>query len=441
MINNPSFDIQQFIDRQHLGAFHWVVFFLSFSVLFADGFDTAAVGYIAPILITEWGIEKSALGPVLSAALFGLVIGAVAAGPMADRVGRKAVIVFFTAFFGVASLATALSTNLEMLTVLRFITGLGLGAAMPNAITLASEYVPVARRSLLTTAIFCGFVLGTAGGGLIAAWLIPNYGWRSIFVLGGALPIVLSFILLWKMPESLRYLVANGKPANGIRRILKRMTSDSLPAGTYFVVPEPAHAAGKRAVGLILSRSYLLGSLMLWLTYFMGLLSFYLLLSWLPTLMKDAGFAIEKAVLISSLFPFGSLIGIIIVGWLMDRMNQHRVIAAAFILSTIFIFSIGQGIANLTMLGALIFLSGIAINGAITAMPALAAQFYPTQGRATGVAWMLGLGRCGGIAGALLGAELMRMHIGFDMIFMLASIPAAFAAVALIIKLAAGGSQ
>ncbi|MFZ1180605.1 MAG: aromatic acid/H+ symport family MFS transporter [Herbaspirillum sp.] len=441
MTNSATFDIQQFIERQPLGAFHWVVLSLCFSVLVVDGFDTAAIGYIAPALLVEWRMQKSALGPVLSAALFGLATGAVAAGPLADWVGRKIVLVVSVAFFGVASFATAFSASLEMLTALRFITGLGLGAAMPNAITLTAEYAPAARRSLLTNAIFCGFPLGAAGGGLIAAWLIPHYGWRSVFVLGGLLPMALAGILLWRLPESLRYLVANGKPADRVRQVLARLTSDVLPAGISFVVPESGHASGKRAVRLILSRSYLLGSSMLWLTYFMGLLIFYLLISWMPVLMKEVGFSIERAALASALFPLGGGIGAIVVGWLMDRMNPHAVIAAAYALTAGFVFCIGQGISNLTVLGASIFLAGIVMNGAQTAMPALAAQFYPTQGRATGVAWMLGIGRCGGIAGALLGAELMRLHIGFDMIFTLASIPAAVATIALVVKLAASGGK
>lgn len=437
MNDKPPLDIQQLIDGQRFGAFHGVLLALCFLILVVDGFDTAAIGYIAPALLAEWGVEKSALGPVLSAALFGLAIGAVTAGPLADRVGRKAVLVVSVAFFGIASLATAFSTSLEMLTVLRFVTGLGLGAAMPNAATLTAEYAPAARRSLLTNAMFCGFPLGAAGGGLVAAWMIPHHGWRSVLVLGGALPLVLACVLAWRLPESLRYLVVNRKPTDRIRKVLRRMTQRPIAEGTVFVVPEPTQASGKRAIGLVLSRAYLLGSVMLWLTYFMGLLIFYLLTSWMPVLMKEVGFSIERAALMAALFPLGGGIGAVAVGWLMDRTNPHAVIAAAYALTAAFVFGIGQGTASLGVLATLIFLAGVFMNGAQTAMPALAAQFYPTQGRATGVSWMMGIGRCGGIAGALVGAELMRRHLGFDMIFTLASVPALIATLALVVKLVA----
>lgn len=442
MTTKETFDVQAFIDRQRLGAFHWGVLVLCFLVLIVDGFDTAAIGYIAPALVAEWGIQKSALGPLLSAALFGLAIGAVTAGPLADRFGRKTVLVWSVAFFALASLATAFATSLEMMTALRFITGLGLGAAMPNAATLTAEYAPAKRRALMTNAMFCGFPLGAAGGGLLSAWMIPHYGWRSVLVAGGILPLVLAAMLFWRLPESLRYLVANSKPTQRIRTILSRMSAQQHSETTIYLMSDMNAAGGKKAIGLVLSRPYFWGSLMLWLTYFMGLLIFYLLTSWMPVLMKEVGFSIERAALISAAFPLGGGIGAIAIGWLMDRMNPHAVIAVAYSLTAVFVFAIGRGTSSVAMLATLIFLGGMFMNGAQTAMPALAAQFYPTRGRATGVSWMMGIGRCGGIAGALVGAELMRRQFGFDMIFTLASIPAVVAALALIVKnTACKGSQ
>ena len=170
-------DVQRLIDDHPLSGWQWVVFALCFFIVLLDGFDTAAIGYIAPSLIKDWGVSKPALAPVLSAALFGLAAGALASGPIADRLGRRRVLTATVLLFGVATLASAFATNLTELTVLRFITGLGLGAAMPSAVTLMSEYSPTSRRATLTNLMFCGFPLGAAFGGFLAAWMIPQWGW------------------------------------------------------------------------------------------------------------------------------------------------------------------------------------------------------------------------------------------------------------------------
>ena len=213
-------DVQTFLDTQPFSAFQWRIFALCFLIVLLDGFDTAAIGYIAPSLIQEWGVTKPALAPVLSAALFGLAGGALSAGPLADRFGRKAVLNASVLVFAVACLASAFATDLQSLTVWRFVTGLGLGAAMPNAVTMMSEYCPSARRAMLTNAMFCGFPLGAAFGGFLAAWMIPHFGWRSVLVLGGVAPLVLLVLMLLLLPESIRYMVAKGQPTERIRAVL-----------------------------------------------------------------------------------------------------------------------------------------------------------------------------------------------------------------------------
>lgn len=431
---NPTHvDAQSLIDGQRFSAYQWLILVLCFLIVAVDGFDTAAMGYIAPALVQDWGIEKAALGPVMSAALFGLAFGAIFAGPMADRAGRKKVLVLSVFFFGACSLATAFAPSLPWLTALRFLTGLGLGAAMPNAVTLISEFAPARHRAVLVNTMFCGFPLGSAAGGFVAAWLIPQYGWHSVLVLGGVMPLALAAALIALLPESVRYLVLHGHPVEQIRKVLSRVTGAALDHVTTFTIHEAA-PAGKSAIGTVLSARYRLGSAMLWTTYFMGLLIFYLLTSWMPTLMKDAGFTIQRASLLTALFPLGGGIGTITAGWFMDRFNPNKVIALTYALTAVLIYAVGQGTGSQVALGVLIFLAGTAMNGAQSSMPSLAAGFYPTQGRATGVAWMLGIGRFGGIAGALLGAELLRLHMGFETIFTLLAIPALLAAGALIVK-------
>ena len=426
-------DVEDFLNRQSFGGFHWVVFSICVIVVILDGFDTAAIGYIAPSLVTEWHIAKPDLAPVLSAALFGLAFGALLAGPLADRLGRKRVLIGAIVLMGIACLLAASAANLTTLTVWRLLTGLGLGAAMPNAVTLMSEYCPVRIRALMLNAMFCGFPLGASFGGFLAAWMIPHYGWRSVLVLGGVAPIVLTFVALFALPESVRYMVVHNYPAERIRAILGRI-SDSVSQAAAFILHEP-DAAGqqsrKRGPALILSRPFIVGTLMLWIAYFMGLVIFYGLINWLPLLLKDTGLSAQRATLISALFPLGG-IGAIFAGWLMDRYNATLIVALTYFLTALAVYLIGQTVGAMLILA--VFVAGVIMNTAQTSLPALAAAFYPTRGRASGVSWMLGMGRFGGIAGSFLVAELARREMALPHIFLVVATPALLAAAALVVK-------
>src|ERR1700759_3076478 len=197
-------NVQSFLNEHRFSGFQWTIFALCFLIVLADGFDTAAIGFIAPSLLKEWGLDKPALKGVLSAALFGLAAGALATGPLADWLGRKKLLVASGTVFALACLSSAFEPSLGQLTTLRFVTGLGLGAAMPNAVTLMSEYCPARLRATLTNAMFCGFPLGAAFGGFLAAWMIPQFGWRSVLMLGGIAPLVLATLMLVMLPESVR---------------------------------------------------------------------------------------------------------------------------------------------------------------------------------------------------------------------------------------------
>ncbi len=433
MTGSRSIDVQNFLNEHPFSGFQWVLFALCFVVVLLDGFDTAAIGYIAPSLLTEWHLARPSLAPVLSAALFGLAAGALCAGPLADRLGRRAVLISAVLVFGLACLASAFSGTLGHLVAWRFVTGLGLGAAMPNAVTLMSEYCPDKRRATLTNMMFCGFPLGAAFGGFLAAWMIPQWGWRSVLLLGGITPLVLTALMLLLLPESVRHMVAKRQPVERIRRVLRRIAATADNASS-FVMTETAPATHARSgAGVVLSRSYRIGSVMLWVAYFMGLVIFYALINWMPILFRDAGLAPRTAELISALFPLGG-VGAIYFGWLMDRFNGNIIIAVGFVLTAVAVFAMGQAAGNLGLLVLVVFVAGTLMNTAQSSLPALAAGFYPTQGRATGVAWMLGLGRFGGIAGSFLVAELTRRHLGFSGIFAVVAIPGLISAVALMCK-------
>ena len=427
-------DVQSFINDQPLSRFQWRVVILCFLIVFLDGLDTAAMGFIAPALSQEWGIDRASLGPVMSAALIGMVFGALGSGPLADRFGRKGVLVGAVLVFGGFSLASAYATNVDQLLVLRFLTGLGLGAGMPNATTLLSEYTPERLKSLLVTSMFCGFNLGMAGGGFLSAKMIPAYGWHSLLVVGGVLPLLLVVVLLVWLPESARFLVVRNRGTDKVRKTLAPIAPAVVAQAASFSVPEQKAVAARNVFAVIFSGTYGLGTMLLWLTYFMGLVIVYLLTSWLPTLMRDSGASMEQAAFIGALFQFGGVLSAVAVGWAMDRYNPHKVIGIFYLLAGVFAYAVGQSLGNITVLATLVLIAGMCVNGAQSAMPSLAARFYPTQARATGVSWMLGIGRFGAILGAWSGATLLGLGWNFEQVLTALLVPAALATVGVIVK-------
>ncbi|WP_248802925.1 MFS transporter [Pseudomonas sp. MWU13-2100] len=429
-----TLDVQLLINTKPLSSYQWRVVLLCFLIVFLDGLDTAAMGFIAPALSQDWGIDRASLGPVMSAALIGMVFGALGSGPLADRFGRKVVLVVAVFLFGAFSLLSAYSSNIDQLLALRLLTGLGLGAAMPNATTLLSEYTPERLKSLLVTSMFCGFNLGMACGGFVSAKLIPLLGWHSLLMLGGILPLVLAVVLLFRLPESARFLVVRNRGVERIRRVLAPIAPLEVAAATGFSVPEQMVVQSRNVLKVIFSATYSAGTLLLWLTYFMGLVIVYLLTSWLPTLMHDSGASMEQSAFIGALFQFGGVLSAVGVGWAMDKFNPHKVIGAAYLLAGVFAWLVGQSLGHVSLLAALVLLAGMCINGAQSAMPSLAARFYPTQGRATGVSWMLGIGRFGAILGAWAGATLLGLGWNFEQVLTALVVPAALATLAVVIK-------
>lgn len=429
-------DAQALINNAPVSKYQWMIAIVCFLIVFVDGIDTAAMGFIAPALAQDWGLAKSDLGPVMSAALGGMIFGALFSGPLADRFGRKIVLSISMLIFGGFTLACAYSTTLDQLVLFRFLTGIGLGAAMPNATTLFSEYCPTRIRSLLVTCMFCGYNLGMAIGGFLSSWLIPNFGWHSLFLVGGWAPLILMMMVIFWLPESYRYLIVKGDVSGKVQKILRKIAPAQVANATEFHVPEEKNetANKKSVIGMLFSKSYAKGTVLLWFTYFMGLVIIYLLTSWLPTLMRETGSSMERAAFIGGLFQFGGVLSALFIGWAMDKFNPNRVIAAFYFMAGVFAFIVGQSLNNPILLAVVILCAGMAANGAQTAMPVLSARFYPTQCRATGVAWMSGIGRFGAVFGAWIGAVLLGNQWSFTAILSLLLIPATAAALAILIK-------
>src|SRR4051812_4515657 len=323
-------DIKAFIDQQPISAFQWLLVALCFMVVVADGMDVAIMGFVTPSILAEWNISRPAFGFVISAAPFGLVVGALVAGPSLDRLGRKPVLVVSVLIMGLLTLATAWASSATEMAILRFLAGTGMGAAMPNASTLLSEYATQRRRSLMITIMFTGFNLGSALIGFAAGYMIPNYGWRSVLMLGGIVPLALVPFLILFLPESARLLALRGAESSRIAATLVRVTGYRFSGDETFVSNE-APVQARSSIGVLFSQGFAGMTIALWVTYFMGLMVIYLLTGWLPTLMKDAGLDISTAANVTAMFQIGGTIGAIIVGWVMDKARPALAIAAAYL--------------------------------------------------------------------------------------------------------------
>jgi AAHS family 4-hydroxybenzoate transporter-like MFS transporter len=427
--SGPVIDIADFIDRQPIGGFQVKLLLMCAAVLFLDGFDTQAIGFVAPALLKEWGLTtRAALGPVFSAGLFGLMIGALAFGPLADRVGRKAIIIFSTAAFGFGALATVLAHDIPTLLVIRFLTGLGLGGAMPNTVAMTAEYNPHRRRATMVMIMFCGFSIGAALGGMLAADLIPRFGWRSVFLVGGIAPLIMVPILALRLPESVRFVAATGQPPERIAGLLKLISPNSVFApGAQFVVHEP-HLDGVPVLHLF-REGRTAATLLLWVVFFMSLLDIYFLALWLPTVLHDLGASVSMAVLIGSMLQIGGVVGTFALGSVIDRFS-FRALALVYLGAVFSVGAIGQLGHAAIPVSIAIFAAGFCVVGGQIAANALTAGYYPTSVRATGVGWALGIGRVGSIIGPLVAGVLIDAKWSTGALFMAAAAAAACAALA-----------
>jgi len=422
---SQSAEIDRILDAAPLGSYQIKVAILCGLVAMLDGFDTQSIAFVAPVLGKAWGIAPASFGLVFSAGLLGIMVGQLIGGPMADRWGRRPVILLSTAIFAVLTLATALTDTIASLLLLRFLTGMGLGAATPNLITLTCEVAPPRSRGTMITAMFAGFPMGAAVGGLISSRIIPAFGWESVFVLGGIAPLLLLPVLMRFLPESPHFLFRTQRNPSALAAMLKRIAgSVEMPVPTA----APAGPAASPNIASLLRPGLARTTLALWFAYFNSLLMVYFLMSWLPTVARASGMALDTAIISAVFLNLGGALGGIVLGYVADRFGGFRVLAAGYAIAGVCIALIGQFAQDEVLLIALAFGAGLFTIGGQTAMNAATAAISPADFRATGLGSALAIGRIGSIAGPSIGGILLALQLDISVIFLAAAIPAVLTA-------------
>lgn len=425
---SQTLDVEEIIDAHPVTGLQVRILALCFIIVLIDGFDVAVIGYIAPTLRQDWSLSLVELAPLFAAGLLGLMVGSMVAGPAADLWGRKPLLVASLLWFGLASIACAHAGSLGTLIALRFLTGLGLGGAMPTCITLCAEYAPRGRRMLLVTLSWTGFTLGLALGGAVATPLLHAYGWEAPLWAGGIAPLVLLPFIVLALPESLRFLAQRPEKRQAITRILHHfMHVEAARQVIITTVP----AARKLPVSHLFGAGYTLRTLLLWLTFFCSLFTVYLLTSWLPTLLAGAGYAPGALSTVGALFPVGGTIGALVLALLSDRTSVYRVLGWALMATAVCMVLAGQSLAHENAMAAAMFAVGFGIMGVQNGLNLLGATIYPTEARATGVSYGLAAGRVGSIVGSQVGASLFALAGSSEMLFTLLAIPAIVAGMAI----------
>lgn len=375
----------------------------AFIILLLDGYDVGAISYAAPSLLKAWGLDRAALGPMFSASLFGVLIGAPLFGYLGDRFGRKRQIILGSILFGAFSLLTMWASSLNEVIALRLLAGLGLGAVPPNVYSLVSELTP--KRQVRTAVILAstGITLGAALPGAVTAWLVPVYGWQVLFLIGGVLPVLVAACLAFVLPESPRFETRAKPDENHTVRASQLFAAQMLPA-----------------------------TLLLWLLFILHAFVFFFLFSWLPILIGSAGVPMNEAVVVSMLLPIGgTLSGLALAKLRLLERGGLLFLAGLFLFSALAIASLGSSGESRTLLMLAVFVAGFCFNGLQFCLNATATVLYPPNIRALGLGWASGMARVGSIAGPIVGGVLLgTLRLPLSQLYLCAAVPMVLAAVA-----------
>ena len=414
------------IDEGPVVPLMWLVVFLGFLLNLADGIDVVAMSVTAPSVAAAWGLERAALGPLFSAALFGMAIGAAGLAPLSDRLGRRLLLVAAMLLVGLSMLAVSWIESMASVTVfsiLRFVSGLGIGVIFGSAPALASEFMPSRYRSLAVSLVVMGYPVGAVLAGPIANALIPDYGWTAVFTVGGVLTLCIAVVTWALLPESPEFLAsrAGNRPDRElvVNSLLARLDRDPVSA-----VETNISRPSATPVAQILTVERRLRTLALWVIYFMGFLTMYFMLSWIPTLFVDSGYARAQGIEALTGFNLGAVPGILVLAFLTTRLSLVPLLSLFFVSASAVLAYVGLAEpSGLDSLMVLMFVGGVFLHGGFTCLYALATKTYPSDIRAAGVGWAAGLGRTGAIVSPLLAAMLISMGWGMYSLFLVFALP------------------
>lgn len=417
-----TLDVNEVIEQARFGRFHWMVMSLCALLLIFDGYDLFIYGVVLPVLMDEWNLTPVQAGALGSYALFGMMFGAFVFGPLADKIGRKKGVTICFALFSLATFLNGFASSPTEFGVYRFLAGLGCGGLMPNAVALMNEYSPKRSRSTLVAIMFSGYSLGGLLSAAIGIYMLPRFGWQSMFFCA-AIPLLLLPFIVWKLPESLAFLMRQGQEEKA-RRIVRTLAPEMAVSHDTVLTLYEQKKAGVPMLDLV-KEGRLLGTLMIWVAFFCCLLMVYALGSSLSFLVA---------------LNLGGMFGAILGGWLGDRFSLPKVVAWFFLVSAVSITLLGFKSPTL-VLYVLIVIAGATTIGTQILLYANTAQFYPLSMRSSGLGWASGVGRIGAIAGPFLGGTLMAAKLPLQMNFMAFAVPGLIAMLAFLVFLASSRSS
>lgn len=420
-------NINETIDNAKFSLFHWKVLVWCLLIIIFDGYDLVIYGVALPLLMQQWSLTAVQAGLLASAALFGMMFGAMIFGTLSDRLGRKKTIMICVTLFSGFTFLGAFATNPVEFAILRFIAGLGIGGVMPNVVALMTEYAPKKIRSTLVAIMFSGYAIGGMTSALLGAWLVKDMGWQIMFLIAG-IPLLM-LPIIWKfLPEALAFLIKSGKEEQAKQIINKLLPTRDIHQNTQLVFNENIHH--EAPVKALFQDGRAFSTFMFWIAFFMCLLMVYALGSWLPKLMLQAGYSLGASMLFLFALNIGGMVGAIGGGALADRFHLKPVITSMFVIGAAALILLGFNSPQI-VLYSLIALAGAATIGSQILLYTFVAQFYPTTVRSTGMGWASGIGRIGAIIGPVLTGALLTFELPHQMNFLAIAIPGVIAAFAI----------
>ena len=416
------------LENQRIGPLQIRVAAICTLVQMCDGYDVNSIGVSVPSLTHAWNLPGPAFTTAFLWSSIGIMVGALSAGPIGDRFGRKPLLIASLLIFGLASLGSAFAGSLGFMTIMRFFTGLGIGGAFPGAATLTGDYAPHRRRALMIMISFTGAPLGGFLCGQLAGVLLPTLGWPSVFVIGGVFPLVLVAVMAVCLPESPRFLAAKDSLSPRQAALLQRLDiapGQGVAHGLDLVQGNPF-----TPVIMLFSKGYALQTVLLWVIFFCSLMNLFLFVYWLPEVLHLTGMTPPEAARATSFRELGAIAAVLYLGVLIDRFGPERALAANYAAGILFIAAVALFAMPYLLLVVVIFFSGMAIIGSQTGANAACGKLYPARMRTSGLGWALGIGRLGGIAAPMLGGYLLSIGLPPRQIFLSACLFALVAAAA-----------